>query len=91
MHVWERGNPKEKDLPVIKKASKGKIPRTLVDPDWLGVHPENDMPLCIQEVEFEGDPFGGGEGEVEDEDDLYGDPPEDETAPWGGFNESQGM
>ena len=42
-----RSTPREKGLPVVKKMGKPKIHRTLVNPDWLEDHTENDTLLHI--------------------------------------------
>ena len=79
VHIRVHGYPREKALPTCKKASMARIPRIMVDIDWLESHTENDTPLRIEEFET----IEGGNGDVEDEDDLYGDQWAGEGAdPW---------
>ena len=80
-HTRSHGTPREKELPIIKKKGKARIPRTLIDPHWLASHPESDTPLRIQEIGQEWpEEHDGDSGE---EDDLYADPGEyDAVDPW---------
>lgn len=85
-----RGSPIEKGLPVDKKGNKVKILHTMIDPEWLEDHPENDTPLRIQELKGDLVEEGNEGEEGEDEyDDMYGDLPQEEMAePW---NEHEGL
>ncbi|ETW82455.1 hypothetical protein HETIRDRAFT_120750 [Heterobasidion irregulare TC 32-1] len=80
-HVREYGAPREKGLPVSKKITKPKIPRMMVDLQWLAMHPENDTPLHIQD--FESALLEEREGHFGEDDDLYGNEVPDKMAePW---------
>ena len=83
-----RSTPREKGLPVVKKMGKPKIHRTLVDPDWLEDHAEDDTPLRIQEIEEE--PQRGCDADSGEEEGMYADPEEyyDGGDAWGGRGHS---
>ena len=80
VHMRTVGDPKEKDLPVVKKIGTAKIPRSKIEPFWLVVHPENDSPLRI--MDFEWPTVDGVKGGVDEDEDLYGDQMEEEGGGW---------
>ncbi|KAH9935844.1 hypothetical protein B0H21DRAFT_834554 [Amylocystis lapponica] len=63
-HPRVRGEPKNKGLPSIRKSTKTavvKIPRAMIDPEWLGANPEYNLPSLIAVDKDDGE---GGEMEV---------------------------
>ncbi|KAH9932534.1 uncharacterized protein B0H18DRAFT_1135163 [Fomitopsis serialis] len=63
-----RGPPKDKDLPNLTRLKNAqKIPRSLVDPEWLEEHPDQNKPLLMVFDDLDKE-YDGGDEDEEDED-----------------------